>query len=84
MQINSTTLKQVKDGISAIVVCLDRINSEKEQIKAIVDLVVEQTEISPKHLKSIAAMIQKAKAVERLQEMEDCHTLLSEILGQTS
>ena len=81
MHINTTTLKHIKDGINAIVVCLDKIEAEREQIKEIVKLVVEQTEISPKHLKSFASMIQKAKAAERLQELEECHTLLSEIIN---
>lgn len=72
---NPKDQKQIKDAVAEIVISLTRQESEKDNIKAICEVLKDDFDIAPGLVKKTARIIYTAKKAEADQAFDDLETL---------
>jgi nitrate reductase NapAB chaperone NapD len=72
---NPTDLKAIKDAIKEMSDCMLRIESEREQMKEIVNMVVEKYELPAGAVKKMATIYHKATYDKVVAEQSDFQSL---------
>lgn len=77
---NPADVKRIKDAVKAASDCLIRIDSEREEIKAIGELMYEELELPKKFFSKLVRVYHKSSYDKEVQDQEDFQTLYEAVV----